>query len=1724
MRSMLIYLLLALVLQNSFAWTDINNGGSPSISSYSSSILKTVAKQVSAAFTFYGPSSGYLWGSDSTNDYIFNSAIGRTGFPVFSQSGSPDVIDPYQQLDIKYLATLSSGMVAMTQPDLDSRNLLIFDASQQSRNPYFAVLFVTDEEPRQPIFIEATNYVVCGAGIPYTSAGVTYFKRFDSAGNSVTASKFGAGHVVRTDYTSNIVDNGIMLDADAKKYSSFSWQAGAYDYISGNIYYGGRDVGKLDIVILSTMAQLITINLGTVQVGYKVNGVEVTDDSKYIAVGVNKSPENTLRVLSCPTGQQLSYHTISNSATTLTIKAMRYSYLIIGRLDMYSSLYIWNIESQDFALISSTDPTLLTTFAVDNYQRFIIPLDKIYILSVCSPITTENIPGLAGCGKCPAGKYYESSTKICEQCESSCKTCTGPTGADCSSCNPPNDLIDGYCQVQIPICGSGQYINGPGCGNCDLSCAECTGGSSNQCSACSTLKFLYQNICYTTCPSKMYGGSGTCLPCDNTCKECQGGDLNSCKSCDTPNFLLIQNPVASLGSCVSSCPLGKFGDIITKTCISCDTSCKECIGGSNSDCISCSTPNLFSFGECLMNCRSGTYSTGSSCLNCDPSCLDCFGGNPEDCSSCSPPSFFFNSKCLPSCPSKTYKIGNSCNPCDTSCDECSGRGSSSCISCPFPNVLYQQTCIGTCPLTTYLDSRVCKDCDPNCQSCRGPGIGDCLSCPFNKLLENGTCADVCSSGMYRSGTECLKCDESCEQCSSGLATGCLSCTSLRYLWNQECLTKCPEGSFEDIASRVCSECHISCQTCTGPSETDCNSCSSPLILEVSTCLAKCSPGFSETNVGCQPCLNNCLSCDPLSLGSCLSCPPNLKLSKTECVLECPKSTFFEELTKTCKDCPKYCETCISRLGCETCDINSPNKYLFNSECLESCPSSTYISGNTCSVCAAGCKECENSDTCTSCSQDSSLPFLFKQKCFGSLPERTYFDEDKNEYFECDGAQEFTNIPEECKPGCPTNQVLYLGKCIDTCPKGLLKENGQCVKIEEYRFARVAFFEDKSIMLKDGFDIAFDLVLIDESTNSTLNESISKNIFLDPNNFKFETEDKILKNNFSRVGNTWIVWVSFANLTQNDRSIDVELMKDQPFPDEKLIVLRGKQSLKIEVSILSSDQINTIVSSSQIGLDSSNHVATGIEIASVASTVSSMDPSGSLMKLSLNCKLISRLSFIDVYYGSLLDPILLQAGASFAKSSKKDRNFVEKMETGSKGRLSKANISLQIGDKLDFKIVLYLCSWFLRLALMRFHSKLVNKKNSSLSFVKVLYYHKKIHFAVLNLIMSDGVFLCSRSLIHGSPFSSEAIMSAMILTLVIIDLCLLFNKLNIIDDRNEFNNKKKEEFIKALEKIQNERNIDKNASSQKLISRNLSDIPKKIPVSWIPEKIALELGYKRIIDNKYLSKLSDYDESVVKFRTTSYSATNPKIIAGINTDLLECISLTRIGIYQMIIIGVSKQAIPALIILLLLEGFFMSMIIISGFKGAYISKVHFLKCFTGSLSILFFFFFTSAICYLNNTSDVKEIPLSLQIGGLVLVTISMISELGFSILIAVWSYYLNKQKTKLLPRTECIFFIHENKDTMRRRRRRRRTSQKDKVERESEKESENELKKDPTPTQDSINVAQFPLSLPASRSPDTEYRSDRIQRYGRFNGFREKHTRRSKKPKLNVQQKKMNANN
>ncbi|OMJ94256.1 hypothetical protein SteCoe_2595 [Stentor coeruleus] len=591
--------------------------------------------------------------------------------------------------------------------------------------------------------------------------------------------------------------------------------------------------------------------------------------------------------------------------------------------------------------------------------------------------TTENCLFL-----CPFKNYFSSDQGECKSCDSSCQACSGPSSTECTVCLSTDFTIPGQnsCYASCPSgyvaqgticqtsCNTGYYNNSNICTLCNSLCLSCK--NSTYCTSCiagySIYPLVQDGVCIQDCTTGYFLDSTLkCSICNTSCTTCYG-TTNNCISCPTSQFLYN-------GVCYKSCPLYTYN--ITTNCYNCHESCYNCTGSNSNECITCKPTYVYTDNvgicyekcpsyynetskKCLSACPVSTYpQANNSCNFCDPSCLECTGPSSNECSKC--PAKFFNNTCLAICPSNTYDNSSICELCDTSCLTCSSI-STNCTTCPSSKYLYNSACITTCPSGSYpldaymtcvtscpkgyyLINNTCQPCDNNCTTCITTS-STCTSCPIDKYLYNQTCTTKCPDGYYPKDTECALCGPNCKTCKD--YNFCLTCNDTKL--------------YIDASVGTCN-----------------TTCNVTTYTQGQSCVSSCSLSYFpvENPKFCQNCPIGCVNCTSLSV--CQTCTTGYYVLGTTCVDTCPSNNFYPNTTGM------YCGTCdTSCLQCNgntlaNCTVCSGGKVVYVNEtgigsCLTACPDGTYLSGTMCKSCMSNCKTCNNNSTCTSCKKSFYL--------------------------------------------------------------------------------------------------------------------------------------------------------------------------------------------------------------------------------------------------------------------------------------------------------------------------------------------------------------------------------------------------------------------------------------------------------------------------------------------------------------------------------------------------------------------------------------------------------------------------------------------------------------------------------------------------------------------------------------------------------------------------------
>ena len=608
--------------------------------------------------------------------------------------------------------------------------------------------------------------------------------------------------------------------------------------------------------------------------------------------------------------------------------------------------------------------------------------------------------GSGRCTQCASGKGRAQDTTVqtavlaaeaCDiTCHNSCELCSSIAQTSCIMCKAGHFLsATGTCT----LCNQGKgkatdttiptvTTSEAACGiTCHWSCRACA-SSGLSCVNCKAAYFMEALESCTACPSGIgkdddiavatagLAAAACTSQCHESCSQCRGTAATQCLNCKAGYFLSAE------GTC-SICP-DKFGKILdvpnplptvngdgAAVCqITCDPTCRTCLGTAANQCVLCAASHFLSEAGVCTPCGDTTgkakgatllsaFQVQTDCVTCHATCLRCQGATATDCLSCKAGSFLSNTGTCTMCPA--------------------GQGKAADTGATYPTATAGD---GTteCSIT----------CHATCRTCSGPGATECLNCAAGYWWAgSGTCT-LCNAGNGKDldttfpmaaglATDCnVNCHESCSKCKAAGATNCLNCKAGYFLSAAGTCSMCPQetGKTTDaefplptigvFSAHCTTACHPSCRTCLGTEITSCLNCNNGYWWAGSGTCTPCEPGrgkpldttiveAASSGASCTAeCDRSCKLCISAGAGNCLSCNAGFfKASETGCSL-CPnykgKAVDPNPLTATTDEgaCESTCHT-----SCLNCRGPGEN------ECI-SCAHGYFLSAEgVCSMCPSG---------------------------------------------------------------------------------------------------------------------------------------------------------------------------------------------------------------------------------------------------------------------------------------------------------------------------------------------------------------------------------------------------------------------------------------------------------------------------------------------------------------------------------------------------------------------------------------------------------------------------------------------------------------------------------------------------------------------------------------------------------------------------------------------------
>lgn len=354
--------------------------------------------------------------------------------------------------------------------------------------------------------------------------------------------------------------------------------------------------------------------------------------------------------------------------------------------------------------------------------------------------------------ECSGGFFQQESGNVCLPCDPRCETCSGPSQKHCLSCHKKATLHErGESAECLTKCYRRTFLAEDNtCQTCHKSCEACAPDPGNStlslCLQCKGKRKIPQGQeCVNACHRGHFHHQvlDRCIKCHPSCATCKGEALNDCISCHDHAEL------TSEGTCEETqCPRGFYasGD---GGCIPCQGDCDTC-SRDGTICITCPPHLHLLYGKCVTKCPHMFYaddSAGGECQECHWTCEECLGPTESDCLSCAVNMFLEGNKCLPQCSPGHYAMGKTCMPCPAGCTAC--NSSSECQACHSPYLLQDGQCSTSCKSGTFANvfNNNCNKCGEHCMSC---SLYECHECLPPYLLQDGQCVDKCSKDYFPS--------------------------------------------------------------------------------------------------------------------------------------------------------------------------------------------------------------------------------------------------------------------------------------------------------------------------------------------------------------------------------------------------------------------------------------------------------------------------------------------------------------------------------------------------------------------------------------------------------------------------------------------------------------------------------------------------------------------------------------------------------------------------------------------------------------------------------------------------------------------------------------------------------------------------------------------------------------------------------------------------------------
>lgn len=281
--------------------------------------------------------------------------------------------------------------------------------------------------------------------------------------------------------------------------------------------------------------------------------------------------------------------------------------------------------------------------------------------------------------------------------------------------------------------------------------------------------------------------------------------------------------------------------------------------------------------------------------------------------------------------------------------------------------------------------------------------------------------------------------------------------------------------------------------------------------------------------------------------------------------------------------------------------------------------------------------------------------------------------------------------------------------------------------------------------------------------------------------------------------------------------------------------------------------------------------------SIMTVLSSLDTSGMLIKSSQLLKVFNRFIFLDINYQKNLKPFLENCAKLDGKKNLKDEEI--RIESGYREKFDYYGIDLNINGALYLNLIVYICSWILKLPIFYFTYKAKQTRKMPNKFIfRLVDILRKIKFSIFCSYAPNIVFFGIRILNHrkldiGENFFEKNLIRISLILLSVDFIKIFLNMIVIMKSRNlQLEEEIDEEDMKR--KVKNGERILNEEINESVLGLNQSYEKKNIGVinnshlNNVKEKIIIN-SKEKIFENEIdMIDLEKFEEDQIEIEKSN----------------------------------------------------------------------------------------------------------------------------------------------------------------------------------------------------------------------------------------------------------------